>query len=53
MIHFVAPDFVDFPSGLDIVDDMAVGTGDDGGIVGGFGAAFDLDTVDAGVHQLF
>ena len=52
MIHLVPPDPVDLPAGVDIIQHMAVSAGDDGGIIGGFGAAFDLDAIDAGIHQL-
>ena len=52
MLHLVPPDGVDALARPDLVDDVAVRAGDDGGVVLAFRAAFQLDAVDARVHDV-
>ena len=52
MLHLVPPDGIDRSPRRDIVQHVAVGSGDDGGIVAGFGPALDLQAVHPGVHQI-
>ena len=52
MLHLVSPHRVHGPARRHIVNDMAVGAGDDGGVVGAFGPALDLHAAEARVHQL-
>ena len=52
MLHFIPPNRVNFPSGADIVNGMTVCAGDDGSIVSGFCPAFDLNAINACIHQI-
>ena len=53
MLHLVPPDGVCLPACGYVVDAVAVGSGDDGGIVGRLCPSFNLDAVNARVHQVF
>ena len=46
-VHLAPPDGINGAAGGQVINHMAVSAGDDGGIVGGFGTAFDLDAIDA------
>ena len=52
MIHLIAPYGIHFTTGNNVINSMAVSAGDDGSIVSGLSTAFDLDAVDARVHQI-
>ena len=52
MVHLIPPDLVYGTACGQIVDDMAVSAGDDGGVVGGFCTALDLDAVHTGIGKL-
>ena len=47
LLHLVAPDRVQGLARLHRVDAVAVGPGDDGGVIGGLGPALDLDGIHA------
>ena len=49
VLDLVAPDPVRCAACPHVVEHVAVGSGDDGGIIGRFGAALDLQAVDPGV----
>ena len=52
MLHLVPPDGVCLPACGYVVDAVAVGSGDDGGIVGGLGPSLDFDAVNARFYQI-
>ena len=52
VLHLVPPDGVGGAALRHVVDGMAVSPGDDGGIIGGFGPALDLQAVHSGVHEV-
>ena len=52
MLDLVAPDGIDLASGGHVINDMTVGTGDNGSIIGGFCAALDLDALYTRLCQL-
>ena len=52
VLHLVAPDGVCLPARRHIVEHVAVRARHNSGVVGGLCAAFDLDAVDARVHDV-
>ena len=52
VLHFVPPYRVHGPPRGHVVQYMAVGSGDDGGVVAGLGPALDFQTVHTRVHQI-
>ena len=53
MIYFIQPNGLGLSAGIDIVDYMAVRTGDNGGVISGFCTAFDFDAIDSCVYEIF
>ena len=51
MLHLVTPDWIHRTAGGNIIQRMTVRTGDNGGIIAGFGTAFDLQTVDTRLYE--
>ena len=52
VLHLVPPHRVQGLPGQGGVDGVAIGPGDDGGIIGGFGPALDLQTGQAHIQQV-
>ena len=52
VLHLIPPYRIHFPACRYIINDVAVGTGNDGSVIGAFCPSFDFQTAEADIHQL-